>query len=729
MLDLNDLQRLVGALCSDDLAPQAGQLGWSLQRLVARAGALGDAARAELGCAASELQPTVLALLASATGSTHLEARVLRDVTTLCRRLSTTLDHVGAHPGAERLPADRLRVSYARVDLAAALARAGACFDDLAASRRIAFEVSVPDELMVEVDLGKVELAIGNALFNAFKYAPEGGVVRCVVSLDELLDDVVVSIEDNGPSVPTTQLDAIFDRAREADRSVAIRIDSVRLSLGLSRDVVALHGGTLDTVPTGNGHALFEVRLPRRAPRGAQVSEHAPAPASWLSDVAELAAAELRAEAELGGRPVATDGRPLVLVIEDSRALNRVVVGCLEPTYATASAFDGATGIELALALRPDLVIVDLALPKIDGEVVIRTLRGQEGFECCILAMTGSRNDPQILRLLDAGVEDYLAKPFLLAELRARATRLLATKKTQDVLSDTIGQRDTDLIALANEVAETHHNLERAYVDLEAARERAERMSEMKSNFLRIMSHELKTPVTAMRLQLSVLANDPGVEHTPVLDRGLERIARSTSRLLHLVDTTLEWARVEDGRCRPEVEPFDLVELVEDVVAELEIHARVRQLELHVEAPQPRPALLHSDRRIVRLVLINLVEHAIWVSDDARLAVRVVESERGLQVHVHDAAPVMSPEQRAEVFDPLKQTRDFHRRSGAGSGLGVYAVRDIARAVGGEIRWQDGGGTGNVFVFDVPALQAGPEAERADVERRPERRMGRGMAG
>lgn len=728
MLDLNDLQRLVGALCGDRLAPQVGQLGWTIQRLSARVDALDESARAEFGRGTVDLQPTVHALLESAANSQRLEAREVRDLTTLSRRLAATIDNVGGHPGNDRLNGDALRMDYAKVDFANALRRAGDRFAELALQRGIHYEVSVPDELFAEVDLRKVELAIGNALFNAFKYVPEGGVVRCIASVDDLLEDVVVSIEDNGPSVPTAQLDSIFDRTREADRSVAIRIGSVRLSLGLSRDVISLHGGTLDTVPTRDGHALFDVRLPMRAPRAATVRDHAPAPAEWLGDVATLAANELRAEAELGARPVATDGRPLVLVIEDSRALNRVVVNSLEPAYATASAFDGATGIELALALRPDLVIVDLALPKIDGEVVIRTLRGQEGFDCKILAVTGSRNDPQILRLLEAGVEDFLAKPFLLAELRARASRLLSAKKTHDVLSEAIGQRDTDLIALANEVAETHHNLERAYVDLEAARERAERMSEMKSNFLRIMSHELKTPVTAMRLQLSVLANDTGVEHTPVLDRGLERIARSTSRLLHLVDTVLEWARVEDGRCRPEVEPFDLVDLVEDVAAEVDIHARVRQLELRVESPTPRPALLGNDRRLVRLVVINLLEHAIWVSDDATIDIRVLATETGLQVRVRDAAPVMTPEQRAEVFDPLKQTRDFHRRSGAGSGLGVYVVRDIARAIGGDIRWQDGGGSGNVFVFDVPALPVRPEAERAEPWRRPERRMPPGMA-
>jgi signal transduction histidine kinase len=299
MFDSMDLQRLVGALCGDKLAPQVGQLGWTMQRLLARVATLDANASKELDRSSEDIQPTVRALVESAVTAQRLDAREIRDVTTLCRRLAAMLDNVASHSVAERLDGEGLRVAYARVDLAQTLRRAASAFADLAAARAIAFDVSVPNELVAEVDLTKVELAIGNALYNAFKYAPEGGVVRCVASLDELLEDVVVSIEDDGPSVPPTQLDAIFDRTREADRSVAIRIGAVRLSLGLSRDVVSLHGGTLDTVPMSNGHALFEVRLPRRAPRGAVVADRGPTPATWWLRVAAVAAAELRAEAEL----------------------------------------------------------------------------------------------------------------------------------------------------------------------------------------------------------------------------------------------------------------------------------------------------------------------------------------------------------------------------------------------------------------------------------------------
>ncbi|MCX4246837.1 ATP-binding response regulator [Paraliomyxa miuraensis] len=711
MLKLSELQRLVGALCGEILAPQVGQIGWFIQRLIARIRGLDEAERNDLIRASLGVQPTIDALLQAAATSRRLDASEVRDLTTVHRRLSTILAHLGSRPGGERLDAEALHVGYARVDLVDVVGRACACFERLAVDRRLAYQVSLPGELIVEVDVDKTELAIGNALFNAFKYAPEGGVVRCVMSVDELLQDVVISIEDSGPGVHPAQLDAIFDRSRVVERNVAIRVGKVRLALGTSRDLIALQGGILDAVPTSTGHALFEIRLPRWAPRAAPVSVDPPKLAAWMPEAVALAEAELRAEAELDARPVADDGRPVVLVIEGSRALNRALVGCLGPDCATVSAFHGRAGVELASDLRPDLVIVDLRLPELGGEQVIEILREREELQMPILALTSSRDEPQVLRLLEAGVDDIMVKPVLLAELRARARRLLMAKRTHDVLSEAIGQRDTDLIALANQVADTHHSLERAYADLEAARERAERMNETKSNFLRIMSHELKTPVTAMKLQLRVLESDPGVLRTPSLDRGLERIDRSVRRLVDLVDTMLEWARVEDGRYQAEIEPFDPAELADEVAARLESHARVRGTELVVDDVRERPVDSVSDRRLVRLVLLNLVERAISVSNEARVEIRVAASGLGHRIHIRDAGPPLSEEQRAEVFDPVGRTRDFHRLSGAGSGIGVYAIRDIARAVGGELRWEDADGTGNDFVFEVPSrLEGGSTA-------------------
>ena len=706
MVDNHDLERLCAALDSGPTDLRATEPLLALRRLLLQLERLDEPARAALDRATHDLHP-VIQTLEEAAKSGSLAPDALRDLSTLRRRLEVSCELLRGRASADPSRGEALRVSYAPLDLAALLEQAREALRELAADRGLAFEVSVsselPSKLVIEADREKLELVLAALLHGAFKHTPVGGRIRLAASLDSSLEAIVIAAEDDGPP-PACLPEELFDRSRETERSVALHLPERRVSLGLARDLVALHGGTLDLVPAPRGGLRLELRLPRRAPRGIAL-HRAPAPSRVIEQVAAITTEELRKEQELGERPLSPHGRPMVLVVASSRPLNRAIVEALEPELATASVFDERGGVEHARMLHPDLVVVDVATPEVDGEAFVRTLRSDEELDAAVLVITGTHDGHEGLRLLDLGAHDLVPKPLRLEELRARALRLLATKQTHDVLGETLGQRDTDLVALANEVAETHHDLARANAELEAARERAERMNEIKSNFLRIMSHELKTPVTAMKLQLSVLETDPEVEHTPVLDRGLERLARSTGRLLRLVDTVLEWARVEDGRCRPEVERFDMIDLVEEVAAELDGNARMRQLELVVEAEPGRPRTAVSDRRLVRLVVINLVERAISVSTDARIEIRVSGDDGRLHVGVHDRGPTMSELQRAEVFDPLKQTRDFHRLSGAGSGLGVYALRDIARAVEGEIRWEADGEPGNLFVFDVPALE------------------------
>lgn len=703
MLGLDELRRLVTTVCETALAPQVGPDGGLIRRWVARFAALDEESRAGISEACVGLEPIVRGLLVSAATERPLAASELRDVVTVSRRLATVMAHVGPRAGAGRLDASALHVAYARTDLVGVLGYACGCFEELAAERGITFEVSLPSELVADVDRAKIELAVGNALFNAFKHAPEGGLVCCTAAVDEALQDVVISIEDDGPGVDLAQLDAIFDRGRVAERNVATCLDVGELSLASSRDAIALHGGILDTVPTSTGRALFEIRLPRWAPGGVDVAAQAPPAALWLADVAARAGADLRAEAELGTTTSIGDGRPTVLVIEGSRALNRAIASGLEPYYSATSVFDAGAGVERARDVRPDLVIIDVDLPDASGEQAVQSLRQHDTGGAAILAIVGGRDESRISRLLEAGVDDVVFKPVLLTELFVRVRRMLAAKKARDVLSATLGQRDTELVALARQLAETRPELERVDAELAAARERIERMHRDKYAFLRIMSHELKTPVTAMKLQLTVLESDPDVRHTKALDVGLERIDRSGRRLLDILDTMLEWARVEGGRHRPEVEAFDLADLTEEVVARLENHARVRQTLVSIEDTRPRPRSIVNDRRLVRLVVINLLERAISVSNAARVEIRVVESAQGDRVHIRDAADPMNADQRAEVFDPIGITRTIHRSRGAGSGLGVYASRDIARAVGGEIRWEDYSGPGNELSFDVPS--------------------------
>ncbi len=609
-------------------------------------------------------------------------------------------------PGFERREAHpELCVEYARVDLAALLRALAAAFEPLSALRGMELRVIAPEALLAEVDAAKLERVVLTLLFNAFKYTPEGGVVECTLEARGA-GEVLLSVADTGPSIPAHQAMAVFDRSRQLDRSAFLDVEGVGFGLGTSRDFVALHGGTLEVLRRRNEGAVFRARIPVQGPRGIEAR---PAPAldvELATRVAALAADELRAEAELGTRTAPRGERPLVLIVEDSRSVQRVLTRCLEPLYNTVSAFDGAEGLKKAMDLKPDLLVSDMSLPEMDGEAMIRSIRAARGLaEIPILVLTGNDDPERMRRLVAMGVEDVVRKPFLLDEFRMRARNLVATKQARDVLRCAVGQREADLVKLADEVSWQKGQLEATLAEVHVARAYAEAASRVKSNFLRMMSHELKTPLTAIQLHMSLLERDPRlVPGSSVSDR-LAHVARSTHRLIQLVDTVIEWARAESGRSQLAVEPVDLEATAEQVMAELRRHAAAKGLTLAVR-PLADPAMPSTDPAIVRLLLMNLVMRAIQQTNVGVVEVAIDAVGERHRMRITDGAKPTPAERRDFLFDPLRADHDLRWHEGEGSGLGLHVACDIARSIDAEIVAEELAGGGNVVSLLLPSLSA-----------------------
>ncbi len=224
--------------------------------------------------------------------------------------------------------------------------------------------------------------------------------------------------------------------------------------------------------------------------------------------------------------------------------------------------------------------------------------------------------------------------------------------------------------------------------ELERARHAAELASRIKSNLLRVMSHELKTPITALQLNVRVLEEEPEVQGSARLKEGLGRVARSARRLAHLVDAALYWARAESGRCTLQLAPVSLAALVDDVRAELADYAAQKGLALDATL-HALPALCNA-RRLARLLVYILTERAVQVTHSGEVAV-VIGCQDGYQrVTVSDGGPLIGRDEEKILFDPLPAD-DLHQRSGSGSGLGLYVVSDLARAIFGEVALVRGG--------------------------------------
>ena len=237
---------------------------------------------------------------------------------------------------------------------------------------------------------------------------------------------------------------------------------------------------------------------------------------------------------------------------------------------------------------------------------------------------------------------------------------------------------------------------------MRVARDFAEQAGQVKTSFLRMISHELRSPLTTLQLHVQRLQRDKTL--TPAQHEAIGWIARPTKRLVDLVETILGYARIESGRLTMTVEPFAVGALAEELVREMRAPAVEKQLELHLEpAPSDLPPLL-SDRTLVRLILMNLIGNAIKYTMRGRIQVVVGHDGAAHHLTVSDSGPGIPEEFQDRVFEPFVQLDDdTEHKHIAGVGLGLALVRELANAMGGRVELHSEVNVGSSFTVVLPA--------------------------
>jgi signal transduction histidine kinase len=352
---------------------------------------------------------------------------MLRNARLLYRHVSDLLD-------AAKLEAGGMRVDYARLDLAALVRALASHFDSVAREHNIAYRVAVPPVLMAEVDGEKIQRILLNLLSNAFKFTPDGGAI--VVRLHEDAGQAVIEVEDNGPGVPAEMRAAVFERFRQVEGGASRQHGGTGLGLAIVKEFAELHGGAASVTEAPGGGALFAVRLPLSAPAAA-VIHAAPGQIDAQIDRQAVEALDRPAAPVATADVPATHEAPLVLVVEDNADMNEFIAATLRPHYRVASARDGRAGLEKAQALAPDLILADVMMPVMSGDAMVLELRRLPDLaDVPIVMLTAKADDELRVKLLKAGVQDYLAKPFNVEELLARVGGLLAERRrTVDALT------------------------------------------------------------------------------------------------------------------------------------------------------------------------------------------------------------------------------------------------------------------------------------------------------
>ncbi|MEW6705996.1 MAG: ATP-binding protein [Pseudomonadota bacterium] len=608
-----------------------------------------------------------------------------------------------------KLEAGRMSLDYAELALAPWCRRIAAQFEGVAEQRGIELAVEAAPGEVAEVDADKLERVLVNLLSNAFKFTPPGGRIR--VSLQAPDDTLVLRVADSGPGVPPPLREAIFERFRQADGGASRTHGGTGLGLAIVKEFAELHGGEVSVGDGAEGGALFTVRLPRRAPAGAQVRSMPPTPGAGARVALEASLRELRAaHAETGPQAASCPaGAPRVLLVEDHAEMRRFVVELLAGDYAVSTAVDGEEGLARAEALRPDLIVTDVMMPRVSGDQLVAALRRKRELDTTpILLLTAKADDQLRVHLLEQGAQDYLTKPFLPGELRARVRNLVAAKRAGDTLRGELASLSTDLEQLAHDIAVKNRHLQTALQAAELAREQAEQAHQVKSQFLGMLSHEMRTPLSTVHMTLYLLSRDRTLQMPGPMKAKLERLTVAARQLHALIEGLLAYTRVESGRIIPQQEPVDALELARETVEEYRLELPPGPVTLALAPDAAAPPAMKSDRRLLKLVLSNLVGNAIKFTDEGRITVGL-QSRPGLCViEVHDTGIGIPPEDLDRVFLPFEQLEPVRRKSLPGVGLGLALVRHIVQALGGSLEVVSQPGEGSTFRVLLPLEPASP---------------------
>jgi signal transduction histidine kinase len=396
-----------------------------------------------------------------------------------------------------------------------------------------------------------------------------------------------------------------------------------------------------------------------------------------------------------------------ILVVEDEGIVARDLQASLRALghAVCGTAASGEEAIEKARACEPDLVLMDIRLRgDMDGIDAARIIR--QAREVPVVFLTAYADEATLQRAATVGPYGYVLKPFDEKELQVAVLMAMCKHAAFAELERAVQDRTAELLRTEARVRELQAEVrareaERMAREHELRARSAEEALRARDEFLSVASHELRTPVAALQLQLEVLSElmaSWGAPREPKLAEVAEGARKAVSRLADLVEAVLDVSRIMLGKLVLHREEMDLGEAVAEVVGRHEALAERAGCTLELTVAQPVRG--RWDRVRMEQVVTNLLSNAIKFGDGKPIHVAVGASAGEATLTVRDHGPGIAPEDLARILRRFERGVS-HQRYG-GLGLGLYVAGQIAQEHGGAIEVSSQPGDGATFLVRLP---------------------------
>lgn len=366
---------------------------------------------------------------------------------------------------------------------------------------------------------------------------------------------------------------------------------------------------------------------------------------------------------------------PCVLIVDDLPANTRLLAGILKVEgFEVVVAQSGAEALEKITEANPDVVLLDVMMPVMDGFEVCSHIRNNTATATVpIVMVTALHETPDRVRALQAGADDFLTKPVEEVEVVARVYSLARAKRERDAL-------------------------EKAYHDIKEAEGLRDSLAEM-------LVHDLRTPLTTMLASLDLLQTGRTGKLEPIQQEVTDMCMRGGRHLLSLVNELLDISKLESGEMQLQCDSINLDSLIEEAVEHVIAQARNTKTEIEVNMAPSLPTL-QADEDLLRRVLINLLGNAIKFTSRGTAVVITAQMKEGsndtMLFSIEDKGEGISPEDRERIFNKFAQAQN--RRAGRrnSTGLGLTFCKLAVEAHHGRIWVESTIGEGSTFFVELP---------------------------
>jgi signal transduction histidine kinase len=388
--------------------------------------------------------------------------------------------------------------------------------------------------------------------------------------------------------------------------------------------------------------------------------------------------------------------RPVALIVDDDMVLRPLLCEVLEQAgFGVEEAADGEQALAAFVRAQPDIVLLDVMLPAMDGFTICATLRTLPGGKHTpVLMVTGLGDTESIRRAYEVGATDFIAKPLNWEILSHRVRYMLRASRAMEDLRKKEAENRLLLI-----------EAKRAAEALLRAKEEAEAADRAKTEFLATMSHELRTPLNTIWGYTQLFLSEALGALTSDQLEVLRRVDKNAKELLDLISAVLDVSRLEAGRLPVDLREVRVAELLQEVEAETQ-EIREQTSVASVWKVQKGLPPLCTDPGKLKVVIKNLIGNAVKFTEKGSITVDVHSYSSGIEIDVIDTGVGISADELAVIFEPFRQLESAKTRRFGGTGLGLHIVKRLLELLGGRITVESEVGRGSTFHVRVPTSEA-----------------------